>query len=101
MPTPDFARVDSAGTILLKVRVHPGARTTGISGTLGDALKVELQSPPVDGKANAALLRFVAEKLRLPRAAVTLKSGTTGRDKVLAITGTDVNTLSSLLDGKK
>ncbi len=54
----------------------------------GEALKIRLAAPPVDGKANEALLRFVAETLGLPKSAVSLKSGQTSRRKVLEISGT-------------
>lgn len=101
MPTPEFVRIDAAGTVLLKLRVHPGARSTGFSGVLGDALKLEIQTPPVDGKANAAVIRFLADELHLSRSAVTIRSGETSRDKLLAITGITVNDILSSLDRKK
>jgi hypothetical protein len=53
----------------------------------GDALKIRLAAPPVDGKANAALIRFVADTLKLPTSAVNLKSGHNSRRKVLAVVG--------------
>ena len=69
------------------VRVQPRAGHDAIVGTRAGALKVRLAAPPVDGKANAALLRCLADALDVPRADVTLRSGTTGRDKVVAVAG--------------
>ena len=83
----DFLRLDNTGAVLLKLRVHPGAKRSAFNGTFGDALKLDLQAPPVDGKANAALLKFLAEKFSLPKNAISLKSGECSRDKVIKITG--------------
>lgn len=83
----EFFRTAADGSILLKLRVHPGAKRSAVNGTFADALKIELQAPPVDGKANAALLKFLAEQLDLPKTAVSLKSGESSRDKVIKITG--------------
>ena len=93
----DCLRVDNTGAVLLKLRVHPGAKRSAFNGTLGDALKVDLQAPPVDGKANAALLKFLAAQFGLPKNAVSLKSGETSRDKVIKIVGKNLETISSIL----
>lgn len=88
MPMPDgMLRVDSDGTVLLKLRVHPGAKRSAVNGVFGNALKIDLQAPPVDGKANAALIKFLADKLQLSKAAVSVKSGECSRDKVIKISG--------------
>ncbi len=97
----DFCHCDSSGNILLKLRVHPEAKRSGINGRFGDALKVDLQTPPVDGKANAALIKFLAEKLALPKAVITIKSGECSRDKVIQISGKTIEEITSLLDSKK
>ena len=97
---PEFYRVDNAGNVLLKLRVHPGAKRSAVNGTFGDSLKVDLQAPPVDGKANAALLKFLADKLGLPKSAVSLKSGESSRDKVVIISGTTPDKIISNLDIK-
>ena len=63
----------------------------------GDAVKVAIQAPPVDGKANTALREFLAEQLKIPTARVTLVSGTTGRDKRIRVAGiTPKQALTSL-----
>jgi uncharacterized protein (TIGR00251 family) len=71
----------------LTLRVHPGARRNGVTGIHADALKIALTAPPVDGKANEALIAFLAETLRLPRARIAIVSGLTGRSKTIRITG--------------
>jgi len=71
----------------LSVRLHPGARKNSITGIHADALKIALTAPPVDGKANEALIAFLAEALHLPRARVALVAGATSRAKIVRITG--------------
>jgi uncharacterized protein (TIGR00251 family) len=78
---------DVADGCTLSVRVHPGARKNAVTGIHADALKIALTSPPVDGRANEALIEFVAEALRLPRARITLVAGISSRSKTLRITG--------------
>lgn len=73
----------------LTVHVQPGARTTGTAGLHGDALKVRLAAPPVDGKANACLLEFLARQLAVPRARLELVSGHASRRKSVRVTGAD------------
>jgi uncharacterized protein (TIGR00251 family) len=71
----------------LNVRVHPGARKNGITGTHAGAIKIALTTPPTDGRANEALIALLAELLCLPRARITLLTGATSRTKQLRITG--------------
>jgi uncharacterized protein (TIGR00251 family) len=80
------------GRITLTLHIQPGAKKTEVAGQYGDALKIRLAAPPVDGKANAALLGFVAERLGLAKSAVTLKSGHTSRRKVLEVVNPPVDT---------
>ena len=82
----DFAR-DIADGCTVSVRVHPGARRSAVSGIHSGAVKISLTTPPVDGRANEALIAFVAELLGIPRGRVSLVAGMTGRAKVLRITG--------------
>ena len=78
---------DVADGCTLSVRVHPGARKNGVTGVHAGAVKIALTAPPVDGKANEALIAFLAEALRLPRARIALVSGLTSRTKTVRITG--------------
>lgn len=70
---------------LLALHVQPGAKVTMIQGRHGDALKIRLAAPPVDGKANAELVRFLAETLQVPRNALELVAGQASRQKRIRI----------------
>ncbi len=71
----------------LNVRVHPGARRNAITGLHDGALKVSLTTPPTDGRANAALISFLADHLRIPRSHITLVTGATSRSKTVHLEG--------------
>jgi uncharacterized protein (TIGR00251 family) len=73
--------------LLLDVRVQPRASRTEFAGRMGDRLRIRLNAPPVDGRANAALVEFIAAECGLSRARVTLERGETGRDKRLRLHG--------------
>ncbi len=75
------------GGIRLRLRVQPRASSEAVAGLAGDAIRVRLTAPPVDGAANEALVRFLAERLQVGRANVSLVSGQAGRTKVVAVTG--------------
>ena len=78
---------DVADGCTLSVRLHPGARKNCVTGIHADALKIALTAPPVDGRANEALIAFLADALHLPRARVVLVAGATSRAKMVRITG--------------
>lgn len=94
----NWFRVAGDGRITLTLHIQPGAKKTEFSGLHGDALKIRLAAPPVDGKANEALIRFIAEKLNLPKSAVNLKSGQISRHKVLEVSGTTTEAVAGLLN---
>jgi len=71
----------------LSLKITPGAPRDEVLGELGDAVRIKLRAPPVDGKANDALVRFLAERLGLHASALRLVAGATGRRKVVQITG--------------
>ena len=73
------------GCIILNVRVVPRATKDAIQGVLGDALKVRIQAPPVEGKANAYLVKFLSKQWNIPRSNIEILSGETGRNKRLRI----------------
>jgi len=73
--------------VRLHIRVVPRASRNGVQGLLGDAVKIRLQAPPVEGKANRALLDFLAEALKLPARQLELLSGETGRNKTVLVHG--------------
>jgi len=78
---------ESAKGVSFSVKVQPRARRNAITGTLGDALKLALTAPPVEGRANQAVIEFLAETLEIPRVSVTITSGETSRYKVVRIAG--------------
>jgi uncharacterized protein len=71
----------------ITIKAHPRARRSAIAGRLGDAWKLDLKSPPVDGKANEECIRFLAELAAVPRSHVTILRGATSRLKVVQIDG--------------
>ena len=73
--------------VTFAVKVHPRAKRNAITGEVGDALKVALTAPPVDGRANQACTEFLANLLEVPRSSVTIASGETSRRKVICIAG--------------
>lgn len=77
----------AAGRITVTLHVQPGARKSGIVGLHGDALKVRIAAPAVDNKANAALVDFLSETLGVPKSAIAIRHGATGRRKVVEISG--------------
>ncbi len=81
---PPWLRADGAGSVL-RLHVQPGARRSEVVGAHGEALKIRLAAPPVDGKANGELLRFLAERLGLPHSAVQLRSGAASRQKQVSV----------------
>ncbi|WP_036837647.1 DUF167 domain-containing protein [Polaromonas sp. CF318] len=91
MPLPDlaFLRMEKNGDVLVDVHVVPNAAKTqavGLHGEAGQqALRLRLQAPPVDGKANQALVKWLAGCLGIPQQAVTLARGETSRRKQLRV----------------
>jgi uncharacterized protein (TIGR00251 family) len=89
---------DTPDGCILPVRVHPGAKRSAIAGVHDGALKISLTPPPTDGRANDALIAFLAERLRLPRARISLVSGATSRSKTLRIEGRTAAEVHAALD---
>ncbi len=81
------------------VKVHPRARRTGTSGRVGEAWKLDLAAPPVDGKANEACIRFFAELAEVPQSRVRIVLGLSNRTKVIEIDGVSQEVLESRLSG--
>ena len=78
---------NSATGASFEVRVHPRARKNAVTGEIGNALKISLTTPPVEGRANQACIEFFAKLLKVPRSSVTIASGLTSRNKVIRVTG--------------
>jgi hypothetical protein len=89
LPSPFSA---AAGGVHVRVRLSPRARRQGIAGVVADAdggalLRVAVTAPPVDGRANDALLRLLAREWRVPLSALDIVSGTADRTKIVRVTG--------------
>ena len=78
---------DTSAGVSFAVKVQPRARKNAITGVVGDALKLALTAPPVDGRANEACIEFFAKLLEVPRSSVTIASGETSRNKVIRVAG--------------
>ena len=77
----------SAAGVTFAIKVHPRAKKNAITGELGDALKVALTAPPLDGRANEACIEFFAKVLNVPRASVSIAAGQSSRNKVIRVGG--------------
>jgi uncharacterized protein (TIGR00251 family) len=78
---------DTASGATFSVRLHPRARKNAITGTLGDALKISLTAPPLEGRANQACIEFLSDLLKLPRSSITIAAGQASRNKLIRISG--------------
>lgn len=81
----------------ISLKVHPRARRTGLKGRLGDAYKLDVACPPVEGRANQACVEFVAGKLAVPKSAVRIVAGLTSRTKLVEIEGMEQSEAESRL----
>jgi len=90
----------SDGTgVTLRLHIQPGAKKTEVVGLHGEALKIRLAAPPVDGKANACLLAYLADRLGVAKSAVSLLSGDSSRAKRVRVTGIDSAVVEACLGG--
>jgi uncharacterized protein len=87
----------AGGAVSFTVKIHPRAKQNAITGELGDALKLSLTAPPIDGRANDACIDFFAKLLKLPRSSVTIASGQTSRTKTIRITGLSAEEIKARL----
>lgn len=78
---------DTPGGATFQVQVHPRAKKNAVTGAIGDALKLSLTAPPVEGRANEACIAFLAKLLNVPRSSVTIAAGESSRHKVIRVAG--------------
>jgi uncharacterized protein (TIGR00251 family) len=83
------------------VRVQPRARKNAIVGEIGDALKLALTAPPVEGRANDACIEFLAEFLKVPRSSITIAAGQTSRNKVIRVRGLTAAEVANRLQARR
>ncbi len=84
-------------SVTLTLHIQPGAKKTEVAGPHGDALKIRLAAPPVDGRANAALIEFIAARMGLAKSDIRLISGLTSRRKILEISAAPADSEQRLL----
>ena len=89
-----YRRTENAVTLTLNVQ--PGAKRNEICGLHGEALKIKLAAPPVEGRANEALIKYIAALFDVPQRQVALKQGSQSRHKVLEIAGSLIDPVSLL-----
>jgi uncharacterized protein (TIGR00251 family) len=89
---------ERSGAVRISVHVQPRASRNEIAGIHGDAIKVRLTSPPVDGAANEALVIFLTERFAVPRHAITIVSGARSRAKVVEVAGLTAAELRKMLN---
>lgn len=94
----DVSGADDAPVLHLRVVVHPGAGRSEVVGQQGDALKVRVAAPPVEGRANRAVVQLVAELLGAKPAQVEVESGESSRTKRLRVEGVDPADARRILD---
>ena len=94
----DVSGTDEAPVLHLRVMVHPGAGRSEVVGQQGDALKVRVAAPPVQGRANRAVVELVADVLGAKAAQVEVESGDSSRAKRLRVTGVDPAQARKLLE---
>lgn len=82
--TRDWCSV-APGGIRISVQITPNAKKSEVIGILDDVLKIRLQAQPIEGKANEALIRFLADMLSVPKSAVTITHGHTNKRKVIEV----------------
>jgi uncharacterized protein len=78
---------DTANGATFAIKVQPRASRNAVVGELGDALKIALTTPPVEGRANEACIEFLSKLLKVPRSSVTIAAGETSRNKVIRVAG--------------
>lgn len=88
---------DKNGNTVIAIHAQPGAKKTTVTGLFNDRLKIALASPPVDGKANTTLIKFLSKTLRIPKASIQILSGETSREKRLIIRGLAIDELLTVL----
>jgi hypothetical protein len=92
-----FTVRDTAQGAQFVLRVQPRASRNAIVGVMGDAVKLAITAPPVDGKANAAVIEYLSDLFRVPKSSVVIVTGETGRNKLIAIRGKSAEQILQIL----
>jgi uncharacterized protein (TIGR00251 family) len=93
-----FTVRDTAHGAQFALRAQPRASRNAFAGIIGDSIKLAITAPPVDGKANQAVIQFLSDFFRVPKSNITIVSGETGKNKVVAIRGMSAEQVLMKLD---
>ncbi len=88
---------ETASGVTFEIKVQPRALRNAVVGEMGDALKIALSAPPVNGRANEACVEFLAELLDVPRSSITILVGQSSRNKLVRVSGTTVEQIRNRL----
>lgn len=97
MSLPPYLQQEKSGTLLLHLKIQPNASRSGIAGQHGQRLKIRLQSPPQDGKANQELISFLSKTLGISKSSLDLIRGQTSRDKTIRLQDITIDQLLASL----
>lgn len=99
LPEPAFENTPDGKAALIRFHVQPRSSREAVAGDWnGEAVKINLAAPPVDGKANAALIKFLASALKVPRSAIALARGETSHNKVIRVSGKNASEIKHILE---
>ena len=89
--------IASDDKVLLRCYAQPGASKNEVAGPHGDRLKIRIKAPPVEGKANKELIKFLSKLLKLPKSKLNFVRGESSRQKDILLEGADIETIRQLL----
>jgi uncharacterized protein len=92
---------DTPDGATFQVKVQPRAKKSAIVGEVGEALKLALTAPAIEGRANQACIAFLAELLNVPRSSVTIAAGQSSRNKVIRVAGMTAKQIEARLSKKR
>ena len=98
MELPEQAFKRDANGVRIRVHAQPGAKQSRIAGAYGETVKIAVATPPVDGKANKALQKLLAQWLNVSASSVVLASGMTGREKQFVVSGVSPEDAKEMLE---
>ncbi len=93
-----FTVRDTAQGAQFALRVQPRASRNAVAGVMGEAIKLAITAPPVDGKANQAVIEYLSDLFRVSKSSIVIVSGETGRNKVIAIRGLSAEQVRKVLN---
>ncbi len=93
-----YLKAEKGGDTTVSIHVQPKSSRNRVAGLHGDRLKICITAPPVDGKANTAVVNFMAKLFNVPKSSVSIKSGHQSRSKVLLIRGVPTDSIKGIIE---